>query len=103
MYRHAFYNRKSSDGWSEDEDEFGRIDFKTRDELRAAGVPHAELEFVDRTKHEILFLSERGGGSCAPIARQLNARGILNNVGGDWTDRTVKIFADRYLQGRVRY
>jgi hypothetical protein len=46
MYRHAFYTRKSSDAWSDEEDQFGRIDYKTGEELRAAGVPHAEPEFV---------------------------------------------------------
>jgi hypothetical protein len=29
MYRHAFYTRKSSDAWSDEEDQFGRIDYKT--------------------------------------------------------------------------
>jgi hypothetical protein len=103
MYRHAFYTRKSSDGWSED-DEFGRIDFVTRDERTAAGVSQpADLEFVERTKREISSFVKSGNAFCGPIARQLNANGILNNIGGNWTDRTVKIFADRYLHQRVRY
>jgi hypothetical protein len=103
MYRHAFYNRNSSDGWSEEEFEFGRIDFKTGYELKEAGVPGAGLEFVERTRREILSLMNLGSNSCAPIARQLNLKGMLNNVGGDWTDRTVKIFADRYIQKRLRF
>jgi hypothetical protein len=103
MYRHAFYTPKSSDAWSDEEDQFGRIDYKTGEELRAAGVPHAEPEFVERIKREILSLMKSGSASCAAIARQLNAKGILNSVGDDWTDRIVKIFADRYLRGRVPY
>jgi hypothetical protein len=81
-----------------------RIDFKTREELIAAGVPQpADLGFVERSQREILGLVKSGSACCGPIARQLNAKGILNNVGGNWTDRIVKIFADRYLRGRVRY
>jgi hypothetical protein len=104
MYRHAFYTRKSSDGWSEEDDKFGRIDFRTREEITAAGVSQrADWKFVERSKGEILNLMKSGNACCGPIAKQLNAKGILNNVGGYWTDRIVKIFADRYLQGRVRY
>src|ERR1700730_9765531 len=103
MYLHAFSRRRSSDGLIEEEYELGRIADKTGYELRAAGVPKATAAFVEQIKQEILNLLERGQVICAPIARDLNSKGLLNYEGGTWTDRIVKSFADNYLPGRVRF
>jgi hypothetical protein len=104
LYRHARTpGSNARDSWDELEDNFGRIDHKTRLELAAAGVPHAAQEFVVLIKGRILTLALNVNPTCAQIARELNSMEVLTATGGQWTDRIVRIFTDRYLPAKIRF
>jgi hypothetical protein len=105
MYKGASRNvlLRSCDEWGECDDELGRIERITGNEIRATRVGGGKLEFVEQTEQQILDLIEEGCQYCGEIARHLKARGVSTAIGARWTDRIVKVFVGRYLPGKLRF